>query len=107
MMTEMEGNQPHVSVGMPVYKGDRFLKAALDSIWHRLYPRGLSAYTVKDERTAIITRMNKILEYMALGKLILQVDLLEGKHSAARASIYARPSDAVNFLRKFWNSGAT
>ncbi|CAA9259037.1 hypothetical protein AVDCRST_MAG92-2350 [uncultured Coleofasciculus sp.] len=38
----MEGNQPHVSVGMPVYKGERFLEAALDSFWHRRYPRGLS-----------------------------------------------------------------
>jgi len=35
--------------------------------------------------------MNKILEYMALGKPIVQFDLTEGRFSAGEASLYARP----------------
>ena len=37
--------------------------------------------------------MNKILEYMALGKPIVQFDLTEGRYSAQDASLYARPND--------------
>lgn len=33
--------------------------------------------------------MNKIMEYMALGKPIVQYDLIEGKYSAQKASLYA------------------
>lgn len=33
--------------------------------------------------------MNKIMEYMAMGKPIVQYDLVEGKYSARRASLYA------------------
>src|ERR1041385_3289755 len=38
--------------------------------------------------------MNKIMEYMALGKPIVQFDLAEGRFSAQRASLYARKNDA-------------
>lgn len=38
--------------------------------------------------------MNKILEYMALAKPIVQFDLTEGRYSAQEASLYARPNDA-------------
>ena len=41
-----------------------------------------------------ISTMNKILEYMALGKPIVQFDLREGRVSAGDASLYARPNDA-------------
>ncbi|MFC7404884.1 glycosyltransferase family 4 protein [Georgenia alba] len=41
-----------------------------------------------------ISTMNKILEYMALGKPIVQFDLTEGRVSAGEASLYARPNDA-------------
>lgn len=44
--------------------------------------------------------MNKILEYMALGKPIVQVDLLEGRRSAEGASIYAKPNDEMDFAKK-------
>lgn len=44
--------------------------------------------------------MNKILEYMALGKSIVQIDLVEGKRSAAGASLYAKPNDEVDFAEK-------
>ncbi|HYG54374.1 MAG TPA: glycosyltransferase family 4 protein, partial [Burkholderiales bacterium] len=37
-----------------------------------------------------ISTMNKIMEYMALGKPIVQFDLTEGKFSAQKASLYAR-----------------
>ena len=41
--------------------------------------------------------MNKIVEYMALGKPIVQFDLTEGRFSAAGASLYARPNDIRDF----------
>jgi glycosyltransferase involved in cell wall biosynthesis len=44
--------------------------------------------------------MNKILEYMALGKPIVQFDLTEGRFSAAEASLYARPNDTTDFAMK-------
>lgn len=37
--------------------------------------------------------MNKIMEYMALGKPIVQFDLAEGRFSAQEASLYALPND--------------
>lgn len=44
--------------------------------------------------------MNKILEYMALGKPIVQFDLTEGRFSAGEASLYARPNDTADFAMK-------
>ncbi|PZV06826.1 MAG: glycosyltransferase WbuB [Leptolyngbya sp.] len=44
--------------------------------------------------------MNKIMEYMALSKPIVQFDLLEGKRSAAGASLYAEPNNAADFADK-------
>jgi glycosyltransferase involved in cell wall biosynthesis len=44
--------------------------------------------------------MNKILEYMALGKPIVQYDLLEGRFSAQDASLYARNVDPEDFADK-------
>ncbi len=41
--------------------------------------------------------MNKIMEYMALGKPIVQYDLTEGRVSAEDASLYARPGDKAHF----------
>ncbi len=38
--------------------------------------------------------MNKIMEYMALGKPIVQFDLTEGRSSALQASLYAKRNDA-------------
>jgi glycosyltransferase involved in cell wall biosynthesis len=40
-----------------------------------------------------ISTMNKIMEYMALGKPIVQFDLHEGRVSAGEASIYAQRND--------------
>ncbi len=47
-----------------------------------------------------ISTMNKIMEYMALGKPIVQFDLTEGRFSAQEASLYARRNDAADFARK-------
>jgi glycosyltransferase involved in cell wall biosynthesis len=44
--------------------------------------------------------MNKIVEYMALGKPIVQFDLTEGRRSARAASLYARGNDAVDLADK-------
>jgi len=47
-----------------------------------------------------ISTMNKIMEYMALGKPVVQFDLAEGRTSAQAASLYARHNDAVDLARK-------
>lgn len=44
--------------------------------------------------------MNKVLEYMALGKPVVQFDLTEGRYSAADASLYARKNDAIDMADK-------
>jgi glycosyltransferase involved in cell wall biosynthesis len=44
--------------------------------------------------------MNKIMEYMALGKPIVQYDLTEGRVSAQDASLYAAPNDPQDLARK-------
>jgi glycosyltransferase involved in cell wall biosynthesis len=44
--------------------------------------------------------MNKIMEYMALAKPIVQFELAEGRYSAQDASLYASPNDPVDFARK-------
>ncbi|MDR3448280.1 MAG: glycosyltransferase family 4 protein [Alphaproteobacteria bacterium] len=44
--------------------------------------------------------MNKIVEYMALGKPIVQFDLTEGRFSAGEASLYAKANDALDFADK-------
>ena len=44
--------------------------------------------------------MNKILEYMAMGKAIVQFDLREGRRSAQEASLYAKPNDEIEFAEK-------
>lgn len=44
--------------------------------------------------------MNKIMEYMALGKPIVQFDLTEGRHSAQEASLYARRNDPRDLAAK-------
>jgi glycosyltransferase involved in cell wall biosynthesis len=41
--------------------------------------------------------MNKIVEYMALAKPIVQFEMCEGRFSAQDASLYARPGDIADF----------
>ena len=45
-------------------------------------------------------RVSDILEYMALGKPIVQFDLTEGRFSAQEASLYAEPNNAIDMADK-------
>jgi glycosyltransferase involved in cell wall biosynthesis len=47
-----------------------------------------------------LSTMNKIMEYMAMKKPIVQYDLKEGRFSAGEASLYARNVDVADFARK-------
>jgi glycosyltransferase involved in cell wall biosynthesis len=47
-----------------------------------------------------LSTMNKIMEYMALKKPIVQYDLKEGKVSAQEASLYATNTDTKDFANK-------
>jgi len=47
-----------------------------------------------------ISTMNKVMEYMALGKPIVQFDLVEGRYSARDASLYARRNDPQDLAAK-------
>ena len=53
-------------------------------------------YNVMNDKST----MNKILEYMALAKPIVQFDLTEGRYSAQKASLYAKNNDAVDMAKK-------
>ena len=44
--------------------------------------------------------MNKIMEYMALGKPVVQYDLTEGRVSAQAASLYAKENDEIDLADK-------
>jgi glycosyltransferase involved in cell wall biosynthesis len=44
-----------------------------------------------------LSTMNKIMEYMALSKPMVQFDVTEGRFSAQGASLYAKPNDPVDF----------
>jgi glycosyltransferase involved in cell wall biosynthesis len=44
--------------------------------------------------------MNKIMEYMALAKPIVQFDLTEGRFSAGEASLYAQGNDEIDLAEK-------
>lgn len=47
-----------------------------------------------------LSTMNKILEYMALGRAIVAFDLKETKVSAADGALYAEPNDVQDLARK-------
>ena len=47
-----------------------------------------------------LSTMNKVMEYMALGKPIVQFDVVEGRVSAQDASLYAAPNDPIDFGEK-------
>ena len=44
--------------------------------------------------------MNKIMEYMALAKPVVQFDLTEGRYSAQEAAVYARRNDETDLALK-------
>ena len=47
-----------------------------------------------------LSTMNKIIEYMAMGKPVVAFALREGRVSAEDAAVYATPNDAVEFGEK-------
>jgi glycosyltransferase involved in cell wall biosynthesis len=47
-----------------------------------------------------ISTMNKIVEYMALGRPVVQFDLHEGRVSAGDASLYARRNDSTSLAEE-------
>ena len=47
-----------------------------------------------------LSTMNKILEYMAMKKAMVQFDVVEGRVSAGDASLYAKPNDPIDFADK-------
>lgn len=55
-----------------------------------------------DKPTAMnnLSTMNKIMEYMALKKPIVQYDLKEGRFSAQESSLYANNTDPIDFAEK-------
>lgn len=55
-----------------------------------------------DKPTAMndLSTMNKIMEYMALKKPIVQYTLKEGKFSADKASLYSKNTDPIDFGNK-------
>jgi glycosyltransferase involved in cell wall biosynthesis len=44
--------------------------------------------------------MNKIMEYMSLGKAMVQFDVTEGRYSAQDASLYAEANNPVDLAEK-------
>ncbi len=71
-----------------------------DDLWQIL---GTADVCVNPDRANAMndkSTMNKILEYMALGKPIVQYDLTEGRFSAGDASLYARQNDTEDFAHK-------
>lgn len=47
-----------------------------------------------------VSTMNKIIEYMAMGKPMVAFDLREARVSAGEAAVYATPNDPVEFAEK-------
>ena len=47
-----------------------------------------------------VSTMNKVMEYMALGKPVVAFDLKETRVSCEDAAIYAKPNDTVELAQK-------
>lgn len=73
-------------------RGDE-LYTALNTIDIGAAPDKADAYNDK-------CTMNKIMEYMALGKPVVQYDVTEGRYSAQQASLYAERNDENDFAMK-------
>ena len=47
-----------------------------------------------------VSTMNKIIDYMSLGKPVVSFDLKEARVSAGEAAVYAQPNDVYDFAEK-------
>lgn len=85
------GLEDHFTFTGALYDGD--LLAALNAIDIGVAP---------DPKNPMnnISTMNKVMEYMALEKPVVQFDLAEGRASAGKASLYAQNNDPVDFARQ-------
>ena len=72
---------------------DRDLRAVLSTMDIGVNPDRVNS--MNDKST-----MNKIMEYMAFGKPIVQFDVTEGRVSAQQASLYAKHNDPVDLADK-------
>jgi len=54
----------------------------------------------RDSRLNDLSTMNKVLEYMALGKPLVQFDLTEGRASAGEAALYAQRNNIVDLAAR-------
>jgi glycosyltransferase involved in cell wall biosynthesis len=64
---------------------------------------GRSTVLVNPDRPSELndkSTMNKIVEYMAMAKPIVQFECTEGRFSAQDASLYAKPNDVQDFAAK-------
>jgi glycosyltransferase involved in cell wall biosynthesis len=71
-----------------------------DELWRIL---GTADVCVSPDRANAMndkSTMNKVLEYMALSKPIVQYELTEGRYSAGEASLYAAANDTRDFADK-------
>ena len=71
-----------------------------DELWRIL---GTADVCVSPDRANAMndkSTMNKVLEYMALSKPIVQFDLTEGRYSTGEASLYAAANDTRDFAHK-------
>lgn len=73
-------------------RGDALYRT-LSSIDIGICPDPCNEYTTR-------CTMNKIMEYMAFGKPMVQFDLVEGRFSAQESSLYAEPGDVRSLADK-------
>ncbi|MFZ7131893.1 MAG: glycosyltransferase family 4 protein [Eubacteriales bacterium] len=80
-------------VDFPGRVSDDFLRTALSTADICINP---DKYNEMNDKST----MNKIMEYMAMGKPIIQFDLTEGRYSAKNASLYALKNNPDDMARK-------
>lgn len=90
-LAEELGIAPYVT--FTGYLRGEALNRALSSIDIGLCPDPCNDYTSK-------CTMNKVMEYMAMGKALVQFDLVEGRRSALDAAVYAENGDLLDFARQ-------
>ncbi len=85
------GLEAHVTFTGPLYGED--LLAVLNAADICVSP---DAKNPMNDRST----MNKVVEYMTLGKPVVQFDLREGRFSAGEAALYAEENDPEDFARQ-------
>ena len=81
------------AVSFPGRLSDDAMKAALGAVDVCVNPD-------RPSRLNDLSTMNKVIEYMALGKAQVQFESCEGRTSAGGAALYAHPGDVADFADK-------